>query len=147
MWVLSLDLKIGKPERGIVAMDSKNRETLKATYTEIVNKGRSDKSVTRECLAVLNDIIRPAIRQVAEDIPHKDVSSDPNDQKPWIRVEWKHDELRFICRGDVVEIVTTINDRSSNDLVSTRDISEELIVEQIERFFRRSYNLSSRLSS
>jgi hypothetical protein len=121
-------------------VDQKHSSLFQSIAEGIKNRKARDKKVSRECMAVLDEIIRPAIEQAEKEIAKTAGEFMPGEQRPCIRVSTS--EIRFTCRGSSVEIKINVNGASTIDDIEIGDISEGLVVDKIARFFRRVYDLA-----
>jgi hypothetical protein len=146
VWGLSINVKLGRlivDETRIIDMDDRYIKAFKSISDGIKNNRRNSQSLTRECIAILDDIIRPAIRQAQQHINIKGEGIDYNfGEEPFIRTRYGQG-LYFVCRGDSVEVTMKIGGTPSVDIIQTRNLSEELVFDKIVCFFKMVYNLTA----
>lgn len=123
-------------------MKPRNRSLFQSIKAEIENKRRDKQALTRSCMQILDETIRPVIREAQANLETREGSMTEfraGEREPYIRID--RSELRFICVGNRVDIVTRVNDDTSSDSPQIEDISEDLVVDKIAHFFRRVYKL------
>jgi len=112
---------------------------------DIEVKGKINKSLTVQCLNVLNGTVRPAIRCAGEHIQSDRVLCCAEPEEPRILANIQHenaDEIRFKCSdGALLEIIVTISGKSSINSVRMDDVSDILVAQQIDLFLRQVLNL------
>jgi hypothetical protein len=124
-------------------MDERHTKIFQAIAGGIKNNRRHREDVaTGECIAALEKVVRPVIRQAAEDIATSDKDIDFNADREPYNIKVHSNELRFACRGDSVKIIMNTGSTPAVDIVKTKDLTEELVFEKVVCFFRWVYNLS-----
>jgi hypothetical protein len=146
MWGLTLDLKITAGQRrSDLKMSDESERVFEAIARDLATTGKIDQSVTVECLAVLNEIVRPAIRTAKEKIKSNRLIFDDSSAKPSIIVTGDtpgaFDELIFECNGNQFIMTPTVREVSTPTDAPMRDVSEKLVTWQINNFLRQALKL------
>ena len=111
---------------------------------------REDKqTMTTGCIKVLDNKIRPVIKQAKKDISIEDeqIEFHPEDARPYITIrsdDIGSHEIRFTCLGNTVIIQTRIgNEAPTSDTVLVKDVKEDLIVHKVVNFFCMAYSIEA----
>lgn len=121
-------------------MNPKHSLLFQSIGDAIQDRRRDRQLCSKNCTKVLEEKIRPAIEQARQFLDLRGESMEFNPGKePYIRISL--DELRFICIGDTVEILSRVGQDQYSHLIDTQDVSVDLVVKRIAHFFRRVYGL------
>ncbi len=102
-------------------------------------KAEAAKRQVRECQALLDRMVRPAVREARKALAEISRVECGEGAEPFIRVKRdlpKPDELRYRCTGAVLEVWTTRGGYSDDLEFPLASVSRELVDDQVERFLR-----------
>lgn len=119
------------------------KEILRAVSTELETKAVAEQTAARACLSVLNDIVRPTLREAEEEMRSNGrIAFDVNSREPFIVVtsdREKPDSLHFLCNAGSLEMRQTVKGiYGQTDTALMHNVSPELIADVIARFLRHS---------
>jgi hypothetical protein len=110
---------------------------------DIKNKLASDQRKTWECLTVMNETVRPAMKDARRFIRHPRIVWDDGNQ-PSVRVEGKEKNvLQYTCNGTLLEVVHIEHGVDISRDFDLKDVSKALIVTMIKDFLREALEIES----
>ncbi|MEO6191959.1 MAG: hypothetical protein ABIS20_03035 [Thermoanaerobaculia bacterium] len=116
---------------------------FQALASDIGSKLRLEQAQLVNCMSVMNDVIRPALKDAREVIQHPRIIWKDG-ERPSIQVKgvYKND-LSYACMGDVLEVTQTRGGGDTSHSIPLEKVSKDLIVKEIGDFLREALEINT----
>jgi hypothetical protein len=143
MWELSLSLTMGR-RPALVRKESFVAENPFRSLADAVDsklKAEQDKLIN--CQSVMNNIVRPALKDAREVIKHPGIIWKDG-ERPSLQVEGKYkNDLGYACKGNALEVTQTQGGGDTSHSFPIEMVSKDLIVKEIGDFLRQALDIET----